>query len=489
MSVQVTTQNAIDMNPDLLIGGQWRAGSRQSRIPVVDPATEAQVGSVSDADVADALAAVDAADVASAGWAATPARERCEILRKCFELIVRDAEALAHIISLENGKALRDARGEVAYAAEFFRWFSEEGVRAKGDLGMAPSGKNHILVQYQPIGISLLVTPWNFPAAMATRKIAPALAAGCTCILKPATATPLTAYAVAHILAEAGVPDGVVNVITTSTTGPVVSAILKDPRVRKLSFTGSTEVGRTLLREAAGQVINSSMELGGNAPFLVFEDADLDQAIEGAMVAKMRNGGEACTAANRFLVHRDVAEVFTERLVAAMSALAVGPGVEEATDCGALINPDAVLKVQELVDEAKSVGARVRCGGEVAQRTGFYYPPTVLDQMPVTAKMFHEEIFGPVAPVYVFDTEEEAIQLANDTEYGLVAYLYTQDTGRGLRISAKLEAGMVALNRGLVSDPAAPFGGVKQSGLGREGAQHGMLEFMEMKYIATSWGQ
>ncbi|WP_417252794.1 NAD-dependent succinate-semialdehyde dehydrogenase [Castellaniella sp.] len=489
MSVQVTTQNAIDMNPDLLIGGQWRAGSRQSRIPVVDPATEAQVGSVSDADVADALAAVDAADVASAAWEATPARERCEILRKCFELIVRDAEALAHIISLENGKALKDARGEVAYAAEFFRWFSEEGVRAKGDLGMAPSGKNHILVQYQPIGISLLVTPWNFPAAMATRKIAPALAAGCTCILKPATATPLTAYAVARILAEAGVPDGVVNVITTSTTGPVVSAILKDPRVRKLSFTGSTEVGRTLLREAAGQVINSSMELGGNAPFLVFEDADLDQAIEGAMVAKMRNGGEACTAANRFLVHRDVAEAFTERLVAAMSALTVGPGVEEATDCGALINPDAVLKVQELVDEAKSVGARVRCGGEAAQRTGFYYPPTVLDQMPVTAKMFHEEIFGPVAPVYVFDTEEEAIQLANDTEYGLVAYLYTQDTGRGLRISAKLEAGMVALNRGLVSDPAAPFGGVKQSGLGREGAQHGMLEFMEMKYIATSWGQ
>lgn len=478
----------IEMNPDLFIGGQWRKGSRQGRIDVVDPATGNRIGSVADADARDAISAVDAAFSAGRAWASRPARERCEILRKCHELIIRDTDALARLISLENGKALKDARGEVAYAAEFFRWFSEEGVRIKGDLGNAPSGNNQILVQYQPIGVSLLVTPWNFPAAMATRKIAPALAAGCTCILKPATATPLTAYAVARILAEAGVPDGVVNVVTTSKTGEVVDTILKDPRVRKLSFTGSTEVGRTLLREAANQVISSSMELGGNAPFLVFEDADLTQAIQGAMVAKMRNGGEACTAANRFLVHRSVAEDFTNLLVEAMSALKLGPGISEETDCGAMINADAVQKVQELVDDAKACGARVRCGGQLKQGGGLYYPPTVLDRVPTTAKMFHEEIFGPVAPIYVFDDEEEAVTLANDTEYGLVAYLYTRDLSRGLRVSTALEAGMVALNRGLVSDPAAPFGGVKQSGLGREGAQHGILEFLEPKYIATSWG-
>lgn len=477
----------INMNPDLMIGGKWVTGSRKDRIPVMDPATNKQIGTIANADTDDALAAVDAADAASKAWASTPARERSEILRKCFELIMRDADQLAHIISLENGKALKDARGEVVYAAEFFRWFAEEGVRAKGDYGVAPSGNNQIVVQYQPIGISLLITPWNFPAAMATRKIAPALAAGCTCILKPATATPLTAYAIASILSEAGVPDGVVNVITTSTTGPVVNKILTDPRVRKVSFTGSTEVGRTLLREAAGQVISSSMELGGNAPFVVLEDADLDMAIEGAMIAKMRNGGEACTAANRFIVHSSIAEEFTRRLVDAMQSLKVGPGVSGDTDCGAMINSDAVLKVQELVDDAVSVGGRIRCGGKVTEKNSNYYLPTVIDQMPITAKMFHEEIFGPVAPIYVFETEEEAIEMANNTEYGLVAYLYTRDTGRGMRVSSLLEAGMIALNRGLVSDPAAPFGGVKQSGLGREGAHHGMLEFMEPKYIATSW--
>ncbi|WP_269499888.1 NAD-dependent succinate-semialdehyde dehydrogenase [Castellaniella sp. S9] len=477
----------VDRHPGLFISGQWRTGSRKGRIDVIDPATGSALGSVADAGADDAIAAVEAAHNAGAPWAATPARQRSEILRKCFELMMRDADALARIIALENGKALKDARGEVAYAAEFFRWFSEEGVRVRGDLGTAPSGNNQILVQYQPIGVSVLITPWNFPAAMATRKIAPALAAGCTCVLKPATATPLTAYAVARILAEAGVPDGVVNVLTSSTTSEVVNAMLEDPRVRKLSFTGSTEVGRVLLRKAADQVIHSSMELGGNAPFLVFEDADIEQAVQGAMIAKMRNGGEACTAANRFLVQRPVAEAFTRRLTEAMSALKVGPGIEADTDCGPLVDRAAVDKVVELVEDAKARGAQVRCGGRQPDDAGCYYLPTVLDNVPTDAKMFSEEIFGPVAPVYVFDTEEEGVRMANDTEYGLIAYLYTGDVGRGMRVSTALEAGMIALNRGLVSDPAAPFGGVKQSGLGREGAQHGILEFMEAKYIATSW--
>ncbi|WP_112313375.1 NAD-dependent succinate-semialdehyde dehydrogenase [Pseudogemmobacter bohemicus] len=481
----MTTENT--WPTDLFIGGKWREGARATRIDVTNPSDGSVLGSVANAAPEDAIAAVDAAAAAAAGWAATPARQRGEILRKCWELMVRDAEALARLISLENGKALKDARGEVAYAAEFFRWFAEEAVRGHGDLGVAPSGANRILVQYQPIGVSLLITPWNFPAAMATRKIAPALAAGCTCVLKPATETPLTAYAVAAILAEAGVPDGVVNVLTTSTTGQVVNAMLDDPRVRKLSFTGSTEVGRVLLRKAADQVIHSSMELGGNAPFVVFDDADLDAAIEGAMVAKMRNGGEACTAANRIYVQRGVVEEFTRRLTERMAALRVGPGAEETTDLGPLVNAAAVKKVGELVDDAVAKGARVTTGGKAIAGDGYFYPATVLADVPDTADLAREEIFGPVAPIYTFDTEEEAIRRANDTEYGLVAYVYTQDLARGLRVSEKLEAGMLALNRGLVSDPAAPFGGVKQSGLGREGAHHGMLEFMEAKYIATNW--
>lgn len=476
-----------EQHTGLFIGGQWRDGMRDNKIDVINPSDGTVLGTVADAGRDDAIAAVDAADSAAAAWAATPSRQRSEILRKCFELMMRDAEALARLISLENGKALKDARGEVAYAAEFFRWFAEEGVRVRGDLGTAPSGNNQILVQYQPIGISVLITPWNFPAAMATRKIAPALAAGCTCILKPATATPLTAYAVARILAEAGVPDGVVNVVTTSTTADVVNAMLEDSRVRKLSFTGSTAVGRTLLAKASEQVINSSMELGGNAPFLVFEDADIDKAVEGAMIAKMRNGGEACTAANRFLVHRSVAQTFSERLTQAMSALKVGPGANPDTDLGPLVDAGAVNKVEELVEDARSRGAQVLCGGERVQGAGYFYPPTVLENVPLDAEMFRDEIFGPVAPIYVFDTEEEAIRLANDTEYGLISYVYTADVSRGMRVSTALEAGMIALNRGLVSDPAAPFGGVKQSGLGREGAQHGILEFMEAKYIATTW--
>lgn len=484
MPEDMTLQN---LPTGLFIGGAWRSGSRPGLIPVSNPSDGSVIAEVADADESDARAAVDAAAAAAKGWAATPPRERSEILRRCWELMRRDAEALARLISLENGKALKDARGEVAYAAEFFRWFAEEAVRGAGDFGLAPSGANRILVTYQPIGVSLLITPWNFPAAMATRKIAPALAAGCTCILKPATETPLTALAVAALLAEAGVPAGVVNVLTTSTTAKVVNTILDDPRVRKVSFTGSTEVGRVLLRKAADQVIHSSMELGGNAPFLVFEDADLDRALDGLMVAKMRNGGEACTAANRIYVQRGIAETFAARLAERMAALRVGPGVEETTDCGPLVNAGAVNKVAELVDDAVARGAKVLCGGTRGNGPGHFYPPTVLADVPDDAIIRREEIFGPVAPLYVFDTEEEAITRANDTEYGLVAYLFTRDLARGLRVSEALEAGMVALNRGLVSDPAAPFGGVKQSGLGREGAHHGMLEFMEAKYIATDW--
>ena len=481
MPEDMTLQN---LPTGLFIGGAWRPGSRPGLIPVSNPSDGSVIAEVADADESDARTAVDAASAAAKGWAATPPRERSEILRRCWELMRRDAEALARLISLENGKALKDARGEVAYAAEFFRWFAEEAVRGAGDFGLAPSGANRILVTYQPIGVSLLITPWNFPAAMATRKIAPALAAGCTCILKPATETPLTALAVAALLAEAGVPAGVVNVLTTSTTAKVVNTILDDPRVRKVSFTGSTEVGRVLLRKAADQVIHSSMELGGNAPFLVFEDADLDRALDGLMVAKMRNGGEACTAANRIYVQRGIAETFASRLAERMAALRVGPGVEETTDCGPLVNAGAVNKVAELVDDAVARGAKVLCGGTRGSGPGHFYPPT---DVPDEAIIRREEIFGPVAPLYTFDTEEEAITRANDTEYGLVAYLFTRDLARGLRVSEALEAGMVALNRGLVSDPAAPFGGVKQSGLGREGAHHGMLEFMEAKYIATDW--
>ncbi|WP_326543410.1 NAD-dependent succinate-semialdehyde dehydrogenase [Pseudorhodoferax sp.] len=472
---------------DLFIGGRWTASETGRHIDVLDPSTEKTIGSVADATPADALRAVDAAAQAADGWAATAPRQRSEILRRCYELMVRDADALASLISRENGKALCDAKAEVLYAAEFFRWFAEEAVRIQGDIGMAPGGASRIVVQYQPVGVALLITPWNFPAAMATRKIAPALAAGCTCILKPATETPLTAYAVVRLLAEAGVPDGVVNVITSSTASKVSNAILEDRRVRKLSFTGSTEVGRILLRKAADAVINCSMELGGNAPFVVFDDADIDAAIDGAMVAKMRNGGEACTAANRFYVQRAVAAEFAQRLASRMGDLVVGDGVDPRTQCGPLVNAAAVAKVGALVDDAVRKGARILAGGRALERDGHFYLPTVLTDVPPDADLLGEEIFGPVAPVVVFDREEEAIALANATEYGLVAYVFTRDLARGLRVSERIESGMVALNRGLVSDPAAPFGGVKQSGLGREGAHHGMLEFMEAKYISVAW--
>ncbi len=488
----MTTDTSLSFDPaaiptDLWIGGQWVPGRGGERLDVVDPSTGRVISKVADASVEDAITAVDAAAAALPGWAATAPRRRSEILRRCYELMIERKQMLAELISLENGKALPDAEGEVAYAAEFFRWFSEEGVRLNGEISTAPSGANRIVVQYQPMGVAVLVTPWNFPAAMATRKIAPALAAGCTCVLKPATETPLTAYALAEIYKEAGVPDGVVNVIVTSRSGPAVSAMLHDPRVRKLSFTGSTEVGRKLLREAADQVISCSMELGGNAPFIVFDDADLEKALDGAMVAKMRNGGEACTAANRFYVQEGILEAFSKGLADRMGKLKVGPGYARGVQCGPLVNQSALDRIRSWVDEAAGQGAKVLVGGTAPGGEGFFYPPTVLTDVPDDATLVSDEIFGPVAPIASFKTEEEVIARANNTQYGLIAYVFTEDLKRGLGVSEKLEAGMVALNRGLASDPAAPFGGVKQSGLGREGAHHGILEFCEAKYIAVSW--
>jgi len=445
------------------------------------------LATVADADTDDATAAVDAAAAAAADWAATSPRSRADLLMRAFHLMQERSEELALLISLENGKSLADARGEVAYAAEFFRWYAEEGVRLRGQVGHAPSGANRLMVTYQPVGVSVLVTPWNFPAAMATRKIAPALAAGCTTVLKPAAETPLTALAVAALLEEVGLPAGVLNVVTTSRPGPVVETMLTDRRTRMVSFTGSTEVGRVLLRTAADHVLKCAMELGGNAPFVVLADADVDAALDGAMVAKMRNGGQACTAANRFYVHDSVHDAFVEGLIARMAAIRVGPGTDEATQCGPLINDLAVRKVDLLVRDAVRRGARAMIGGRAPDGPGSFYPPTVLVDVPLDAQVLHEEVFGPVAPVVRFDREEDLLPVVNDTDLGLVSYLYTRDLARGLHLAERLESGMVGLNRGLVSDPAAPFGGTKQSGLGREGSTEGLLEFMEAQYVATSW--
>lgn len=468
----------------LYIGGKWEAGQG---IPVLDPSTGNTLAEVPDASIDDALRAVDAAEAAASEWRRTPPRQRSEILRRWFTLMTDHAEELALLISLENGKALTDARGEVAYAAEFFRWYAEEATRIGGEFRHTPSGAHNILVDHEPIGIAVLITPWNFPAAMATRKIGPALAAGCTVILKPASETPLTAYAMARLGAEAGVPDGVVNVLTTTTPGPVTSAMLADPRVRKLSFTGSTGVGRTLLAEASKSVVSCSMELGGNAPFVVFDDADLDAALDGAMVAKMRNGGEACTAANRFYVQSGIHDAFVEGLTTRMAKLKLGAGYAPDTQCGPMITINAVEKIDRLVSEAKSRGARATIGGDPLPGSGYYYPPTVLENVPTDAALAHEEIFGPVAAVYRFDSEEDAISLANDTEYGLAAYVYSRDIMRAMRVGRGIETGMIGINRGLMSDPAAPFGGTKQSGLGREGGVTGILEFMEPKYFAVEF--
>jgi succinate-semialdehyde dehydrogenase/glutarate-semialdehyde dehydrogenase len=472
---------------DLWIGGQWRKASDGKRFDVIDPATENMVASVASATVDDAKAAVDAAGAAFPAWAAKKPRERGEILRRAFELIMRDAERLAKLITLENGKALSDSRGEVAYAAEFFRWNAEEAVRNLGQLYNAPSSGARVVVQHKPAGVAVLVTPWNFPAAMATRKIGPALAAGCTVVLKPASDTPLTMLALMPILQEAGVPAGVVNVIPSRSSGTVVSAMLHDPRVRVVSFTGSTEVGRKLLHEAADNVVKPAMELGGNAPFIVFDDADIDAAIEGAMVAKMRNMGEACTAANRFYVHEKVHDEFAKKLTAKMGSLKMGNGLDEGVSLGPLVNKDGLDKVVELVDDAVGKGAKILTGGKAPGGKGFFYPATVLANVPDNAKMLNEEIFGPVASLQTFKSEDEVIRRANDTEYGLVAYLYTKDLSRGMRVSEKLDFGMIGLNRGLVSDPAAPFGGMKQSGIGREGAHEGLMEFLETQYVSVNW--
>jgi succinate-semialdehyde dehydrogenase/glutarate-semialdehyde dehydrogenase len=486
VTADLATITGIDAPTGLLIGGQWSAG-RAGTLPVIDPATEEPVTEVADASPEDALDAVAAAAAALPGWAARPPRERAECLRRAYELMIARSEQLARLMVVENGKALRDARGEIIYAAEFFRWYAEEAVRIDGSLSVAPSGANRIMVARQPVGVSYLITPWNFPAAMATRKIGPALAAGCTVLLKPAKETPLTALAVAELLAEAGVPEGVVNVLPTAKPGPMTEAVLADPRVRKLSFTGSTEVGRMLLKQAADYVMNCSMELGGNAPFLVLEDADIDAAVSGAVVAKMRNGGEACTAANRFYVHEKVAAEFSARLAGKLAALTVGPGLDDGVDLGPLVNADTRDKVAGLVDSATGAGATVLTGAHAPDRVGYYYAPTVLDNVPAGAGILGEEIFGPVAPIVRFTDEAEAIALANNTEYGLVSYVYSGDLRRALRIAEGLDAGMVGINRGVVSDPAAPFGGVKQSGLGREGAHDGLLEYTETKYIAVDW--
>src|SRR6202011_6083971 len=472
---------------DLWIGGKWRKSSDGGRFDVLDPATENKIASVASATVEDAKAAVDAASDAFAGWAGRKPRERAEILRKSYELIMRDAERLAKLITIENGKALSDSRGEVAYAAEFFRWYAEEAVRNIGDVSRAPSSGARIFVQHKPAGVAVLVTPWNFPAAMATRKIGPALAAGCTVVLKPASDTPLTMLALMPILEEAGVPAGVVNVIPSRSSGKVVSTMLHDPRVRVVSFTGSTEVGRKLLHEAADCVVKPAMELGGNAPFIVFEDADIDAAVDGAMIAKLRNIGEACTAANRFYVHAAVHDVFAAKFAERMRALKLGHGLAEGVAIGSLVNAETRDKVVALVDDAIGKGAKSLVGGKAPQGTGFFFPPTVLTDVPDHAAMLREEIFGPVAAIQKFAKDDEVVARANATEYGLVAYVYTRDLSRGMRVSEQLDFGMVGLNRGLVSDPAAPFGGSKQSGIGREGAHEGLMEFMETQYISVAW--
>lgn len=471
----------------LYVGGTWRAAASNATFDVFDPSTGKAIATVADCSEKEAMQAVESAYAAGPAWAATAPRVRSEILRRCFELMMARSGELAELISLENGKSLADAKGEVGYAAEFFRWFAEEAVRLNGELYIAPSGANRILVEHQPIGVAVLVTPWNFPAAMATRKIAPALAAGCTCVLKPAAETPLTALLLAEIFEKAGVPPGVLNVVTTKRSGAVVAAMLQDRRVRKLSFTGSTEVGKVLLRTAADNVLSCSMELGGNAPFIVFEDADLDAALDGAMIAKMRNGGEACTAANRFFVHRDIAEKFSQALTKRMAGLKVGPGYDPQTQCGPLINLEAVRRVKGLVDDAVKRGAVLLTGGTVSTDDGYFLAPTVLTNVSPDSAIAQQEIFGPVAALTVFDDEAEVIAAANNSEFGLISYVFTADLKRGLRVSERLESGMIGLNRGLVSDPAAPFGGSKHSGIGREGSHHGIMEFCEIKYIAANW--
>jgi succinate-semialdehyde dehydrogenase/glutarate-semialdehyde dehydrogenase len=483
----IDTRQALETVPTgLLVGGEWRDAAGGATFPVEDPATGEEIARVADASTEDGLAALDAAVAAFPAWAATSPRERSAILRRAYDLLLARTEELSVLMCLEMGKPLAQCRGEMAYAADFLLWYSEEAVRGDGRIAAAPDGSARVLAYRQPVGPCVLVTPWNFPAAMVTRKLAPALAAGCTAVLKPAEETPLSALAIGQILLEAGVPAGVVGLVPTTRPAEVVGPLLADPRTRKISFTGSTEVGKLLMRQAADNVLRVSLELGGNAPFVVFADADLDDAVEGATFAKLRNVGEACTAANRIYVDAAIADEFTERLGARLAAAKLGHGLEDGVEVGPLINRAAVDKVEGIVADAVSRGARVVTGGTRPDRPGHFYEATVLGDVPEGSAPLREEIFGPVAPIVAFNGEDEVVRLANDTQYGLVAYLYTQDIDRALRVADRLDTGMVGLNQPLISNVGAPFGGVKQSGLGREGGPEGLAEFQEVKYVAIA---
>ena len=470
----------------LLVGGEWRDANDGATFPVEDPSTGEPLCEVANAGLGDAETALSAAAEAQTAWAAHPPRSRGEILGRAYDTIIARADELALLMTLEMGKPLADSQGEVTYAAEFLRWFAEEAVRIDGRYAAAPDGGSRLMTMRQPVGPCLLITPWNFPMAMATRKIGPAVAAGCTMVVKPASLTPLSMLALAEILIESGLPPGVLNVITTSTAGSVMGSLIADPRARKLSFTGSTEVGRRLMKDAADQVLRVSMELGGNAPFLVFADADLDAAVEGAVVAKMRNIGQACTAANRFHVDQRVCEEFAHRFAARLDAMTVGRGTESGVEVGPLVDAASRDKVSDLVADAADRGSKILVGGDAPAGPGYFYRPTVIDKVPSDARVMREEIFGPVAPIASFATEAEAIAAANATEFGLVAYLYTRDLQRAFRVADALQTGMIGLNRGVVSNPAAPFGGVKHSGFGREGGPEGIGEYLDTKYVAIA---
>ncbi|MEN0135443.1 MAG: NAD-dependent succinate-semialdehyde dehydrogenase [Rhodococcus sp. (in: high G+C Gram-positive bacteria)] len=480
-----TTSSIVEAVPtNLWLGGRQVPASSGATLPVRDPATGEIITYVADADPRDGLHALDLATAAQKEWASTAPRARADILRNAFDLLRQRSEDFAQIMTLEMGKALPESRGEVAYGAEFLRWFSEEAVRLTGRYTGAPSGRGRILVTKAPVGPVLAVTPWNFPLAMGTRKIGPALAAGCTIIVKPAEETPLTMLLLGRVFADAGLPDGVLSILPTSNAAALTGPLIDDPRLRKLTFTGSTAVGKLLVRNSADQLLRTSMELGGNAPFVVFDDADIDAAVDGAMAAKMRNGGQACTAANRFHVARPVIDEFTDKLTARIAALRIGHGTDPDTDVGPLVNENQRTTVSDLVRDAVARGARIRTGGHAPDGPGYFYAPTVLDRVPRDARLLREEIFGPVAAVIGFDTEQEGIDAANDTEYGLAAYFYTRDLDRALRVADALDTGMVGVNRGIISDAAAPFGGVKHSGFGREGGSEGIEEYLETRYIA-----
>jgi succinate-semialdehyde dehydrogenase/glutarate-semialdehyde dehydrogenase len=474
-----------DVPEGLFIGGQWRSAEDGATLTVSDPATGATIKTIASASVADGKAAMDAAADTFPAWAATPVRERAEILRRAFDLLQERKEDFALLMTLEMGKPLAEARGEVAYGGEFLRWFSEEAAHVQGRYGANPEGTGRMIVTQHPVGPCFLITPWNFPLAMATRKIAPALAAGCTVVIKPAALTPLTTLYFAKLLQDAGLPEGVVNVVTTSTSGPVSEAIIGDPRLRKLSFTGSTPVGVSLLKQAADGVLRTSMELGGNAPFVVFDDADLDKAVDGAITAKFRNIGQACTAANRLIVHRSVADEFARRVTERVNGFRIGRGTEDGVVIGPLIDDRAVAKASALVEDAVTRGATLRAGGKAIEGEGSFYEPTVLTDVPLGSDILREEIFGPVLAIVPFDDEDDAVALANSTEYGLVSYVFTENIARGQRMIERLETGMMGLNVGVVSNAAAPFGGWKQSGLGREGGAEGIHEYLQTKYTLT----